>query len=90
MAEVYKKSQMVNYMDEEEGVVKQYEICADIDKLGKFGIGIELYFKFLRFYTLVFLLMSCAVAPAIYNNYIGNGLQNLQAQNFLLKATLAN
>lgn len=80
---------MVRYRDKN-GHLQQYDFMTSLDKLGKLGIGVELYFKFLRFFTVVFLLMGLATIPALYSNYNGNGLADLTSSSYLMKFTLAN
>ena len=49
-----------NCMDQKESVLEPY------------GVGLVLYFKFLKFMTVVFLLMSIAVAPSIAFYWLGS------------------
>ena len=53
---------------------KQYEICVENHELGKYGIGIQLYFSFLKKCSFVFLIMFLASTPAIYSNLTGNSV----------------
>lgn len=89
LAKMHKQNLMVRYRDEK-GHLKQYDFMTSLSNLGKLGIGVELYFKFLRFFTLVFFLMGCATIPGMYSNYHGHGLSSLNTSAYLQKFTLAN
>ena len=52
----------------------------EIDEIGKqLGIGIELYFRFLKFFTIVFFVMSLCAGPGIYNNFVSGGQTSVSA-----------
>mmetsp|Transcript_21 Transcript_21/g.39 ORF Transcript_21/g.39 Transcript_21/m.39 type:complete len:1400 (+) Transcript_21:55-4254(+) len=42
--------------------------------LEPYGIGLVLYFKFLKFMTVIFLLMSLALAPSMYFYWVGSSM----------------
>lgn len=85
----FKERQMVRYLDKE-GNLQPYPLSIPLNKLGKLGIGIEMYFKFLKFFSVLFFLMSLATIPAMYTNYMGNGLENVTTQGYLQKFMIAN
>jgi hypothetical protein len=89
LAKMHKQNLMVRYRDKN-GHLQQYDFFTSLDKLGKLGIGVELYFKFLRFFAVVFLLMGLVTIPALYSNYNGHGLEDHSSSSYLMKFTLAN
>jgi len=40
------------------------------------GVGINLFFMFLKWSAIAFYLMAIIALPAIYSNYKGNGISN--------------
>eukprot|EP00949_MAST-11_sp_MAST-11-sp1_P002377 g2377.t1 len=46
--------------------------CTPIDDMGELGLGILLYFKFLKHFIITFFIMSIIVLPLIAANYLGS------------------
>ena len=56
----------------------EYSICStDLVTLGKYGVGLELYFLLLKQLTIIFLIISFISIWPMYENYTGNGLGSL-------------
>lgn len=60
---------MINTDDGEE-----YEICVETDEFKKYGVGVKLFFDFMRLSAILFWIMAVCSAPAIYSNITGKGL----------------
>ena len=62
----------------------------DIMTLGRYGIGLQLYFTFLKKFAIGFFIMSLIAAPALYSNYTGAGLTPEEIQSLFDATTLGN
>ena len=58
----------------DKGEFKPFPLNVDLKKLDPYGLGLRLYFEFMKFFILVFLVMSILALPPIYSNYFGDGL----------------
>jgi hypothetical protein len=66
-------------------------MCTDVSEFKQFGVGLELFFSFLKIGSSFFFLMSLATIPAIYSNYTGDGTSSYgNSMNALGKLSLAN
>lgn len=69
---------------------KYYNICKiSIFQLGKYGVGIHLYFKFLKFFGYAFIVMSLIAIPCFISNGLGKYYENNRQSVFDL-TTLGN
>jgi hypothetical protein len=76
------------YLDDE---YEDYPICStDLTTLGKYGIGLELYFLFIKQACLVFLLISFISVWPIIENYTGKGLGSTFQGQLYSYLTVAN
>ena len=67
-----------------------YNLNCDVREFQKFGIGLQLYFKFMHRMAFVFFAMFCLSLPAMMSNYFGNFLSFHDSFLYVLKTTLAN
>lgn len=51
-----------------------FSLDVDIDEFGKYGVGITLFFEFIKLSAVVFWIMSIIAIPVLYSNLTGNGL----------------
>ena len=52
---------------------ENYSICKDgINRMGNYGVGLYLYFLYLKFMGATFFIMSLIMIPAMYCNISGN------------------
>ena len=66
-AKQYREDSLVRDVDN-----KYYNICrVSIFQLGKFGVGIHLYFKYLKFMAIAFAISSILALPCFITNIIG-------------------
>jgi len=49
-------------------------LLGDNIELAKYGVGIYLFFEFLKYLTITFFLMSLVVGVSIYKNLTSDGL----------------
>lgn len=89
LARLYKEDNMVLHLDEEGNKVK-YPLSTKIDSLGNVGVGIQLYFKFLSYFTIVFFIASLISIPQLYYNFAGNSIEELSFTSLQLKFSLSN
>ncbi|OMJ91384.1 hypothetical protein SteCoe_6064 [Stentor coeruleus] len=69
----------------------QYSICGtSLQVFGRYGIGLQLYFLFVKQITMLFFLLSVLSIYAMMNNYVGNGFKGIFAKQKLTYFTLAN
>lgn len=73
-AQEFREISKVDIRDDDE---KQLRCCcAPVGLIGKVGVGVELYFRFIIFLALLFFLLSVANIPIYYKMYKDlNGLQ---------------
>ena len=55
-----------------DGTYVPYPLMGDIDDFGNYGLGLLLYFNFLKKITIVFLIMFIISIPAIICNGTGD------------------
>jgi len=67
-----------------------YDLNCDVREFQKFGVGLQLYFKFMHRMAFVFLAMFCLSLPATMSNFFGNFLDFNDSYFYLLRTTLAN
>ena len=68
-----------------------YPLLVDNEELAKYGVGVYLFFEFLKYLTITFLIMGLAVIPALYSNLSSDGLDGTaSASNYLIRSTVAN
>ena len=67
-----------------------YSINCDIKEFGKFGAGLQLYFKFQKQMAFVFLGMFILALPSMSSNINGDYLHEYDSMFGILKTTLAN
>ncbi|OMJ91385.1 hypothetical protein SteCoe_6065 [Stentor coeruleus] len=73
------------------GDYKFYPICKTSgQKLGKHGIGLELYFFFMKMFGVLFSLLTLIAGFEIYSNYIGEGFASTYQNQRYTYFTLAN
>ncbi|OMJ91386.1 hypothetical protein SteCoe_6066 [Stentor coeruleus] len=73
------------------GDYKFYPICKTSgQKLGKYGIGLELYFFFMKMFGILFSLLTLITGFEIYSNYIGEGFRSTYQNQRYTYFTLAN
>lgn len=73
------------------GVAKPYSICStDLKTLGRYGVGLELYFLLVKQLSVVFCIISLVSAWPIYENYIGYGTGSLFQGQYYSYLTIAN
>ena len=58
----------------ENGSLELIPLNCDLSKIGNYGIGIELYFVFLKKASLIFFLMFLIAIPSLVCNITGNGV----------------
>jgi len=68
----------------------KYPLSTKIDSLGNVGVGIQLYFKFLSYFTIVFFIASLISIPQLYYNFAGNSIEELSFTSLQLKFSLSN
>lgn len=78
----YKLKNMFYYRNEH-GELVQYPITVGLDEFLKSGLGLFLYFKFLKQLMLVFLIMSICASVNCYFNSLDNGLDSWKNLNLL-------
>lgn len=61
---------------------------SDISEFGDYGIGLLLYFNFLKKMIIVFSILSLIAIPSLVSNCLGDGLPASSPQ--ILKTTLGN
>lgn len=75
----------------ESGDYKFYPICkTSIQNLAKYGIGLELYFFFLKMFGILFSVLTLISGFEIYSNYIGEGFRSTYQNQRYTYFTLAN
>ena len=68
-----------------------YPICGtDLKTLGRYGVGLELYFLLAKQLTIVFLIISAISAWPLYQNYTGYGSGSLFQGQLYSYLTVAN
>lgn len=66
-------------------------LLEDNKELAKYGVGVYLFFEFLKYLTITFLLMSLAVIASLYSNLSSDGLDGTaSSSNYLIRTTVAN
>jgi len=73
----------------DDGKLEHLPFCCNLNELGQFGAGIQLYFHFLKFFSLVFLIMFLMTAYSIKLNFTGEGYSKTEG-TILIKTTLGN
>jgi hypothetical protein len=58
----------------EGNVRKNYPINVDLEELQKYGIGIVLFYKFLKYMGFAFLVMFLLAIPQIVLSYLADGV----------------
>ena len=77
---------MNNFIKDDSG--KRFTTCTGTAKYGQFGIGFELYFMYLKWFTVVFVIMSLLAIGPMVSNIIGNYItENTYG---MVRTTLAN
>lgn len=69
-----------------------YNLLVDPEVLSKYGIGLSLFFDFIKQSIFIFIAMSLISIPILISNYSGDGLSKdfQKDNNFLTKMTIAN
>jgi len=62
LALMYKNDNMIMKLNQDGEKVK-FPLSTSINNLGNVGVGIQLYFKFLSYFAIVFFMMSLIAAP---------------------------
>ena len=73
----------------EQGELEKFPFCCDLNELGQFGAGVELYFRFLKCFALVFFIMFLVTAYSLQLNFNGDGYSQAEGTIFI-KTTLGN
>lgn len=50
-------------------------MCVDSSEFGRYGIGLRLFFEFLKFTSILFFIMALISIPSMYSNGSGKGLE---------------
>lgn len=74
----------------ENNELRPYSICDNIEKLKNQGEGLYFYFYFMKFFGIVFLILSIFSIFSIFFTTQGDGLKLKSGINFFLSTTLAN
>ena len=72
------------------GEFEPFDFNCNISEFGRYGAGTQLYFRFLKFFAWVFLLMFLISYIAIDENMQGTGLQNEDNPPMFATTTIAN
>mmetsp|Transcript_7998 Transcript_7998/g.15744 ORF Transcript_7998/g.15744 Transcript_7998/m.15744 type:complete len:934 (-) Transcript_7998:3592-6393(-) len=67
-----------------------YGILVPLEEFGKHGIGLQLYFEFLKEMTIAFMLIACISIIPFFKNWEGSWLKEGDTRIFFDKFTLAN
>jgi hypothetical protein len=90
-AEEYRNKQGIRLFDEKTKSYKNYPICSTPEsKFGSYGIGLELYFYFIRQMTFLFLLISLISIYPMHSNYTGHEFGSTNQNERYTYLTLAN
>eukprot|EP00743_Colponemidia_sp_Colp-15_P005010 GILK01005396.1.p1 GENE.GILK01005396.1~~GILK01005396.1.p1 ORF type:complete len:784 (+),score=111.46 GILK01005396.1:81-2432(+) len=73
-----------------EGYVKYHLWRTSASELGRFGVGIELYFRFVKYMAVVLLVMSLIAIPNIFINSAGNRMSLADQKFGMEQTTLGN
>jgi hypothetical protein len=68
---------------------KNYSMCVSMKKFGKYGVGLYLYFKFLKWFAWGFSFMSILMMFCLASN-INSGYLGDESKSFFDKLTAAN
>ncbi len=71
------------------GKLVPYGMCTESAEFGQYGVGLELFFDFIKMATIFFFMMAIISLPAIWNNYRGDGLSSY-GKNLLFFSTSLN
>lgn len=89
-AEMYREKTSIRIIDENEDY-QLYPICKTRgDQLGKYGIGLQLYFFFIKQFGILFFLLSIISTYSLYCNYSGEGFRSTYQNQRYTYFTLAN
>lgn len=70
---------------------KKYPICStELKTLGRYGVGLELYFLLLKQLSILFIVISVISAWPMYENYSGRGLGSLYQGQLYTYFSVAN
>ena len=70
---------------------KRFPVCStDIEEIGQFGIGLQLYFRMLRSLALVLMIMTILAGAAFISNQLGNYFSGDDSASFLYFGIIAN
>ena len=64
-------------------------MCVSLNEFGKYGVGLFLYFKFLKWMAILYSVMSVLMIMSLVSNITSNYLTTESRSNFD-KATAAN
>ena len=90
-AEAYRNKTSLREFDSESGNFKHFPLCSTSEStIGRYGIGLELYFFLLRNLALFFLLVSLISIYPMYSNYSGHQYGSTNQNERYTYLTLAN
>lgn len=69
---------------------QRYQIGDPIEEFQENSPGIYFYFYFLKFFGVIFLLISLLSTVMLVLNILGNNLERFGKTNFLMESTLGN
>jgi len=52
----------------------KYPLSCDITEFGAYGIGLLLYFNFLKKMSIIFMILSIMAIPSLVSNFLGDGV----------------
>lgn len=53
-----------------------YPLCVETKEFGKFGVGLQLFFEFIKFSAIAFFIMALISIPALVSNIEADGLSD--------------
>ena len=90
-AQEYRNKTSIRIYDENSKTYKNYSICSTPESVfGLYGIGLELYFYFIRQMTILFFLISLISIYPMYFNYTGHEFGSTNQNERYTYLTLAN
>lgn len=85
-AKAHKKEVRLNKPDE-----RDYSLCCTSPStLGKHGVGLMLYFMFIKWMAIGFFILTLLSIPALVSNLIGGAISKEQQMSFFDVTTLSN
>lgn len=90
-AQEYRNNTSLRIFNPELNSYKNYPLCSTSESIfGRFGIGIELYFFFVRYLAILFFIISLISIYPMYSNYSGHENGSVNQNERYIYLTLAN